>query len=227
MDPTTGALILGGISSIGGLLQGKQAQKMSEQQIGLEELLGMRGLDIQGASVGNQLRRQMESMPLRDRLLYQLNARMGQSPQRFNPSGLFQNAAQGANTGGIDFNALNQASAAYTPGAGGTRPDLAASMLGKLGYDAKSGQPTGINWSNAYMQGNTGVTNTGVENLPSWQAKAKAAQAARDRIFGAFKHPQQPQPNNTLANFQQTLANRPQNKLQQMMQGRSPGAITQ
>lgn len=142
MDPVTGAVILGGLGSIGGFLSGSQNEKMSKEQLALEKLLGTRGLDIQSAAVGDALRRQLESMPVRDRVLAQLQARMGQSPASFNPAGMFGNAAQPASTGGIDFGALQTAAKNYTPGSGGTRPDIAALMMQKLGYQP-GGETTG------------------------------------------------------------------------------------
>src|SRR5438045_1798739 len=101
MDPATAA-ILGGSNIVGGILAGNNSSKANSLSTNLEQMLGMRGLDVQSASVGDQMLRQMESMPLRDRILAQLQARMGQSPASFNPAGMWGNKGQGASTGGID-----------------------------------------------------------------------------------------------------------------------------
>lgn len=151
MDPGTGAAVAAGINAVGGALSGNQAAKLNKKQTALEQLLGQRGLDIQSASVADQIRRQFETMPTRDRVLAQLQARMGQSPGQFNPSGLFSNAAAPAQQGGVNMGALQNAAANYQPGSGGTRPDLAASMLGKLGYTPQGGG-TGNDWQQAMSQ---------------------------------------------------------------------------
>src|SRR5437773_10254633 len=103
MDPATAALAAGGANVVGSAINAISSGKQAGKQLNLEQLLGMRGLDIQSASVGDQIRRQLESMPERDRALYMLQARLGQSPSRSSPSGVFAQSGQTPNAGGIDF----------------------------------------------------------------------------------------------------------------------------
>jgi len=181
MDPLTAAAIAGGSNLIGGMLNAGAAKDQSQLQSNIEQMLGQRGLDVQSAAVGDQIRRQLESMPERDRALYMLQARLGNTPSRFSPSGVFAQSGQAPNAGGIDFGAMQKAAQAYTPGAGGTRPDLAAQMMNRLGYSPQGGNtgftPPGQNgvqgnpwqqalnqkfsslaqpWSNAYTNTNNG-----------------------------------------------------------------------
>lgn len=138
MDPVSAA-VLGGANVLGGAMQGAVNEKTAKAGLNVEQLLGQRGLDVQSAAVGDQIRRQMESMPLRDRLLAQLQARMGQAPAGFNPAGMWGNANHPASTGGVDQGALQRAAANYQPGTGGTRPDIAAQMMNRLGYTPMGG----------------------------------------------------------------------------------------
>jgi hypothetical protein len=155
MDPVT-AGILGGSNIAGGILSGAQNQKATKESTNIEQLLGQRGLDVQSAAVGDQIRRQLETMPLRDRLLAQLQARMGQSPAKFNAGGMWGNAAEPTSTGGLDTRALQQAAASYQPGQGGTRPDIAAQFMNRLGYtptgNAGFGGPGGNDWQKSLGQ---------------------------------------------------------------------------
>lgn len=180
--PLIGAAAIGaGSDIIGSILGASSSKAPSKYMENLEQMLGQRGLDIQSASVANQLVQQLQNMPEKDRALYMLNARLGQSPDRFQPSGVFQQAGATPSQGGIDFNAMKQAASNYTPGAGGTRPDLQALMLNRLGYSPQGGSAFGTpGQGNAWQQslgqqfsvptiswGNLGLnTNTGNFTLP-------------------------------------------------------------
>src|SRR2546428_3663934 len=139
LDPATAALIAGGANMVGGIFNANAQKTPTRFSENLEQMLGQRGLDIQSAAVGDQIRRQLESMPARDRALYMMQARMGQSPGRFQPGGVFQQTGQTPSQGGIDMGAMQDAAKAYTPGAGGTRPDIAGMMMGRLGYTPGTG----------------------------------------------------------------------------------------
>src|SRR5207247_3372322 len=94
VDPMTLALISGGASALGGAFSGNAAAKASRQQIAEQ----IREFNLSGAMGPT---RALETLPLRDRILYLMNQRLGANPTT-------NVAAQNS----------------YTPGAGGTNPAL-------------------------------------------------------------------------------------------------------
>src|SRR6266568_610523 len=210
--PLAVAGVAGASNIIGDILNAKAGKVPNKFQENLEQMLGQRGLDIQSASVGDQIRRQLESMPERDRALYMLQARLGNQPSRFSPSGVFAQSGQTPNAGGIDFSAMQDAAKAYTPGAGGTRPDIASLMMSRLGYMPQGGgtgnpwqqslnQSYGLNspanWANEAISTNTGNYQfTGPQTMGSTanQPGQAVPMSQAGQAGSPFTPPQAPKP---------------------------------
>lgn len=139
-----GASLLGGIGSgIVGGQQAAEAKKNREQQIALQRQLASQSREgmrreamLTEGQQANVYGRQRETNPLRDRLLYTLMARMGQSPGAFKPRDVFNPtiSAGRPELGGINLGALQQAQSQYTPGAGGVSNEMTDALLQNLGY---------------------------------------------------------------------------------------------
>lgn len=124
MDPLTIALI--GSSALGGLAQGQaqaQGAKQSRRQQGLTE--GQSAVGLQSY---------LDTLPLRDRAAYLISQRLGVSPQAFQASPYAPDQFRDPSAGAMQQ--MQQANAAYTPGAGGLDPSVAQELLRRLGYGA-------------------------------------------------------------------------------------------
>ena len=192
---TLGVDALGG--ALGGASQGKAQQNQLREQ--------RRQFDLQEAE---KLRHQLEMAPLRDRIIYQMQQRMGMPASS---GGLMINRDPLANNQFAGFgdssqearqSALNQSNAAYTPGAGGTTPWFYANLLARMGFD-----PGNVpNWNNPAQPNSTyynhpggmpgGLRDTrndpyggpgqyGRSQAEDDAAKAEAVRSAIGRMFGA------------------------------------------
>lgn len=129
-----------GASILSGLFGGSQDQSNIQAQIDLQRQLGNFGLDTQGVGAADQLFRQAQTQPIRDKVMFALQNRLSQSPGQFRPNDLFNGGTAGGapppgSQGGINLNTLQQQMQGYTPGAGGAgTPDMYRQMLGRLGY---------------------------------------------------------------------------------------------
>lgn len=85
----------------------------------------------------------LNSAPLRDRILYLLQSRLGQSPGAFKPQDMFNPGPNTTNPslGGIDPTAMAAANAAYQPGMGGANTGVAQTYEGILGYTPNGSGP--------------------------------------------------------------------------------------
>ncbi len=131
-----GAGAIGSFLSAGS--EGKRADRQAERDFAIRQeqnRISKIGAETDQTLGANQLRRQMETNPLRDRVLFGLQNRAGMTPGRFNPKDMFNPNNKGPiSQGGIDFSALKQANDQFTPGAGGVNPEILQQMLGKMGF---------------------------------------------------------------------------------------------
>lgn len=155
-------LILGGLNAIGGALSGAAAGKANKAQT--EEQKRQYNL-----SQSNTVRRQLEMASLRDRLLYNLNARMGLPQQsmgiNFDSSGKYQGLT---GTQDQQNNGLNKQLTAYHPGMGGVDPDFYRGQLNSMRgayFPAVWSDPSGVGnyqggwntgWRPEWRKGSTG-----------------------------------------------------------------------
>jgi hypothetical protein len=153
MDPMTAAIIASALGGLfGGLGQGSTAkgdresnERIANARIALDRMLGFGALNLGKGQFANQLRTQQESLPVRDQALFNIQKRLGHAPREAKPYDMFNSAGpatpQDAQKGGIDQDAYAREMATYTPGAGGTDPELLARILAKTGF-GKPKDPT-------------------------------------------------------------------------------------
>lgn len=148
IDPTLLGLGSGLLQGIGGAFGSAEerrrlAEQLAEQRrqfnVGSERdyELGQRNAAVGEGQFANQLGRQMQTAPLRDRAAAALTARMGYSPQAFAANDIFNPlpAGQAPSGGGIDLAGLQRQVAGYQPGQGGQLDtSLQQAILGQLGY---------------------------------------------------------------------------------------------
>lgn len=129
-----------GIDTVGGVAGGAADAKASEAALKEKqrEFDQAYGLQAGDAAVGAQ--KQLDSAPLRDRVMYQLQNVLGQTPQAFKPHDVF-NGGGVPQQGGYDMPKLATANAAYTPGAGGVNTEMIKKFLASLGYPVTPSMP--------------------------------------------------------------------------------------
>lgn len=161
MNPLIGAaLISGGLQGIGGLLN--SGAKMSKQQLAemkrefdisqqFSQEQGRTQTQMAQTSDLNNMQRQIEMSPLRDKVGYMLNQRMGMVPQQFRPNDMLNPGSTGAGNlpqqGGINSEALQGAMQHYQApdfmtnkiGSGGIDPALYHQMMARLGLSGPYG----------------------------------------------------------------------------------------
>lgn len=160
MDPLTGALILGGLGFLGGALGGQQQANMTNAQLKEQAREFARRMKLEEGQSAQDTFRRMQMMPLRDRVSYQINARLGLPTEQFAPRDMFNNApGPQAPFGTANRQAMNQATANYTSGAGGQiDPSFYQTILRNLGYSQGPG-----GWS--YEAPSGGTPNAGPAGL--------------------------------------------------------------
>ncbi len=151
MDPMTAAIIA---SVLGGMFSGAQAgssnkrtnetnERIAQARLALDRMLGFGGLNLAKGGFANELRKDQEGLPIRDQALFGIQKRLGFAPREAKPFDMFNPAGpatpQDAQKGGIDQDAYAKELGTYTPGAGGTDPELLARILAKTGFGP--GQP--------------------------------------------------------------------------------------
>lgn len=118
-------LIAMAAQAAGGYLTGQSLERISERETAEDKRQFDLSHSIGAGGAANALNRQGEMNPMRDKLLFLLQNRIGQSPADFRPNDIFNPAAAGApppQQGGINTAALAQQNATYLPGMGGTNP---------------------------------------------------------------------------------------------------------
>lgn len=109
---------VGGVAAGGASMAGTKEQK---RQFNIEE--------------AQKLMRALESQPLRERLLYMLNARAGLAPAPFRPRDMYNPQAGGTgDLGGIDLSAYKRQVEAYQPQQSSASSDLLRKLLEQTGY---------------------------------------------------------------------------------------------
>lgn len=194
IDPVTGMIIAQGVGSFFNGLASDAASKRSERlqrqqmmlqhQLGMGQLaLGRRGQGQSELGQANEIGRQLDAAPIRDRVQYQIMQRLGQTPQAFNPKNMFD-ASQGndfqGSTGGIDFEKLAADNAKYQPGAGGVNTDRLEFMLKRLGYgNDQVGNPNPVTLEDqANLAGHQNTVDT---KLAQMKQQLAALEAYRDK----------------------------------------------
>lgn len=138
-DPMTIAAVGGGIAqglsqALGAVQQGKMSKEQLAEMI--RQFNAQQQLARGGMAVGAQ--GQLDAMPMKDRVMYNMMQRLGASPQQFVARDMFNPQNGPAQQGGIDMGAMAQKIGAYTPGAGGQDPGALQKFLAVLGYGAGS-----------------------------------------------------------------------------------------
>ena len=132
-----------GAGALGSFISGGQQAAAMDRQSERDFAIGQErnriskiGAETDQTMGANQLRRQQETNPLRDRVLFGLQNRAGMTPGRFRANDMFNKLGPGeqVSQGGIDTNALQQANDQFTPGAGGVRPEMLDQMMAKMGF---------------------------------------------------------------------------------------------
>lgn len=189
-----------GLEALGGLAGGIAGSDEAEKQRKLQQ----KQLELQNASnkentavsregqrrsqqmtegaEANRLQRQMQTNPIRDKVLAALMARTGMSPGAFQGRDIFNPSTSAAvpQMGGIDLNALKAQMANYQPGQGGV--DLSGGMekqlMQNLGYTQN---PNGkVNYQPIYDRPD--IANAA--NIPNFNRKDPASKAAWEAQYG-------------------------------------------
>lgn len=127
---SAGASLIG--NTVSGIGQGQIAgANMKEQQREFNQNYG-----LNANSQALQTNRAAQASPLRDQAQYLLQARLGLTPQAFQPHDLFNPSTSQATPqmGGVNLGQYAQKAGQYRPGMGGQSPALQQSILQKLGY---------------------------------------------------------------------------------------------
>lgn len=129
-----GAIAAGGLEALSSLLGGAAQNKLTRQQLEEQQRQFNKQYDITAGGTAVGLQRQLETNPLRDRLLHTLMQRMGMPTQQFVAKDMFNPQNGPPQAGGIDFGQLASKMNTYTPGAGGANPQILQQFLSKIGY---------------------------------------------------------------------------------------------
>lgn len=172
MGATVAATALPALAGLfGGLGQGQLSQTAQQEQY----VLNKRQLADSEAELADQLTQQSQLNPLRDQAIYNMSNLLGASPAAFNPTNYAAPTNTGAQgSGGVNLNAVANANAAYTPGAGGVTGNTQQMILNRLGYgnvgtgtmydssttppDTLTSLPTAASTTGATAIGGQGVT---------------------------------------------------------------------
>ena len=113
ISPATLALIMGGTQAAGGLFSGLSAQKINKAQLAemarqfnLQHELSKRAQSQSEGMAANDLARQMQMAPLRDRLTHYITGRAKQPLREFRPRDMYNPSSEPPSLGGIDTDAL-------------------------------------------------------------------------------------------------------------------------
>jgi len=132
-----GAAIGAGLGALGGAISDAQGAKMTAAQMRQRKLEFELMLQNQRGTTAMGVQQTLDNQPLRDRLAYNINARLGMPQREFRPNDMFNpmQAGQGPpQSGGIDMAALAELMSKYQPGAGGQSTKTAQQFLSLLGY---------------------------------------------------------------------------------------------
>ena len=138
-------------NALGGLFGGRAKDKESKRQAALQG----RQLDMEAGDRAIGVQRGLDMTPIRDRIMFMLQNRLGQSPGQFRPADVF-NMGSGVQAGpvqlgGVNLDDLAQQNAGYKPGMGGANSSVAQQVLRKLGYGGQApNRPA--NWMEALTQ---------------------------------------------------------------------------
>lgn len=132
-----------GVDLLGGIAGGvagaqSSAAEMAERKREFDKAFGMQSGQ---AAVAGQ--RQLDTSPLRDRVMFKLQQMLSQTPSNFKPHDIF-NGGGVAQPGGYDTTKLATADAGYKPGAGGVNTDILKKFLASIGYSAPTTPAVGI-----------------------------------------------------------------------------------
>jgi hypothetical protein len=120
--------------------QRREQQREFDTSYGLNAETQRRQQTAAELAQANELRRQLDAAPLRDRVLYNMLARAGVSRQPFAARDMYQNQNTAGSTDPFDADALARANSLYRPGMGGVNNSVAQGALGQLGFTQEGGQ---------------------------------------------------------------------------------------
>lgn len=112
------------------------------EQMSLQKQMGQGNLALAQTGGIQDVLKNLESAPLRDKASYLLGARMGAVPGDFRPTDAFNpQLNQGPRSlGGVNAEAMQRSAANYHPGMGGIDPKVYEALLTNLGVNRSPGQ---------------------------------------------------------------------------------------
>lgn len=138
-----GAAVLPYLPAIGGVLQGIGGGITGQAQAKQQKKQTDNDWKLQSGAEASQLQHEQDSAPLRDRAMYLLQQRLGQTPSQFKPHDIYNQSTSSATPqyGGYDQNALAQANQAYQPGMGGVNTAVNQQAIAGIGYGNTQSNP--------------------------------------------------------------------------------------
>lgn len=134
------ALILATLGS--GALQGAMGAGGARGQIKEQKREFNKNYGLRSGGTAYNLAQSLDTLPMRDRAAYLLQARMGFTPSAFHPTDMFNPSSQPPSQGGIDMNQFAKMAGQYQPGMGGLnrQGEIGNQFMHNLDY----GPPTAI-----------------------------------------------------------------------------------
>lgn len=138
-----GAAVLPYLPAIGGVLQGIGSGITGQAQAKQQKKQTDNDWKLQSGAEASKLQHEQDTAPLRDRAMYLLQQRLGQTPSTFAPHDLYNQSTSSATPqyGGYNQSALAQANQAYQPGMGGVNTAVNQQAIGGIGYQNTQSNP--------------------------------------------------------------------------------------